>query len=186
MQAYDLKKKLTLMMILPALLVFYGITTNHGMGYSVTAVFVAVVITLLAAKEWKTAKKRLSAIERLCLREDQDLDQECRLVSELTGADRESVYRLWEAVAAFYGIPPRKIRASDRLDVLLSDIKDPDHDIYLSRIFLEGSARRVLGTLHLATWGDLLAEIRRLETSCNAIATETIDSEGVAKLVLRD
>lgn len=125
---------------------------------------------------------RRRGLKRLLARDDANLASEYQKVMERGKIAQADVERLWLALAAFYGVPPAKLRTADRLKDELDGVTGhPDYDPCLTSLVLRHKvpAREALKTV--TDWGGVLLAFHQIEREAGRLATKTVERDGVVR-----
>lgn len=143
------------------------ITTYNSWG-NIGLIFAILVLYYLY--NYSFAKRRRKALKRLHSRDNCDLKKEYTIVASNKNIPLSEIECLWLKLSSFYGIPPTKLRSSDRLLVELSGLtNNPDYDICL--LYDSCLTKTMHCNMPLAqdllsqtvTWSDLISTVYRLE-----------------------
>lgn len=128
-------------------------------------------------QNWRLSSRRSRSMAILGERADIDLEQEWGRLVQGDTHEFDEIRRIWLALAAEYGIPPAKIRSEDCIQGELAGVlSHPDHDPFLTSLFL--SNRKIVHR-HLSgikTWGELVTAIRVIELETGRPATTTMQA----------
>lgn len=140
----------------------------------------ACVLGLLAILNRKVNRKRSQCIALLNARPDACLSEEYDFVARKGSMPASDVERLWTALAAEYGVPVARIRATDRLHYELEGIHHPDHDPFLSSLFMSRTPKEVMARFDKVNdWADFIVAIYSFEREVEKQATTPVNKEGV-------
>jgi hypothetical protein len=120
----------------------------------------------------RLSSKRRRAVTVLNRRVDTDLEQTWIRLAAASSLEADQLRRIWCGLANEYGIPARKLRIEDRLDGELAGLfRHPDHDPFLASLFLSNRETTEKHLVGLATWGEVVVAVRKIELVVGRSAT---------------
>jgi hypothetical protein len=149
------------LLIVALALLLFG---EFSLAYTVLALAI-VLITSLNYPDWRD---RRACLRRIRARPTSELDVEYEKVGRRGGIDKDQVARLWNALAGFYGLPPSKVRANDRLDEELKGaVCHPNYDVFAG---VRNQQRLVTAKAEtIKDWAELIILVRDFEQERGAL-----------------
>jgi hypothetical protein len=150
----------------------------------------AIILFYVIGCHLRAKQKRRTCRRVLRDRPDCDLDIEFRIIANREAIDRAQLSRLWNGLASFYGVPPRKLRAADRLQ---SELEPLFGDAYVNLWEISPLLRHRgpameramdLGKRETSDLGDFILVLRQYEVELGrALVKEVPMQDGAARFV---